>query len=54
MTERGFNIHGTSNDTKASVRVLITTVGRNFRLISSSMHLDMKFLQSHLAAVRHR
>lgn len=56
ITDRGFNILSVTppENTKATVRVLITTIGRNFRLISSSMHLDMKYLQSHLAAVRHR
>lgn len=56
ITDRGFNILSLTppENTKATVRVLITTIGRNFRLISSSMHLDMKYLQSHLAAVRHR
>ena len=56
ITDRGFNIFSVTppENTKAIVRVLITTIGRNFRLISSSMHLDMKYLQSHLAAVRHR
>ena len=53
-TDRGFNISSGSGNEQAVVRVLITTVGRNFRLISSSMHLDMKYLQSHLAAIRHR
>ncbi|KAI9554607.1 hypothetical protein GHT06_019880 [Daphnia sinensis] len=55
ITDRGFNILSVTppENTKATVRVLITTIGRNFRLISSSMHLDMKYLQSHLAAVRH-
>lgn len=45
---------GSGTEAKASVRVLITTIGRNFRLLSSALHLDMKYLQSHLAAVRHR
>ena len=55
VTERGFNVHSASgSEVRAGVRVLITTIGRNFRLISSAMHLDMKYLQSHLAAVRHR
>jgi len=52
-TDRGFNILTGNASEQAVVRVLITTVGRNFRLISSSMHLDMKYLQSHLAAIRH-
>jgi len=54
MTERGFNVTCTIGDEQTVVRVLITTIGRNFRLISSSIHLDMKYLQSHLAAIRHR
>ena len=45
---------GFGTEAKAAVRVLITTIGRNFRLLSSALHLDMKYLQSHLAAVRHR
>jgi len=52
-TDRGFNISTGNSNEPAVVRVLITTIGRNFRLISSSMHLDMKYLQSHLAAIRH-
>ena len=56
MTDRGFNVHSVTppENTKATIRVLVTTIGRNFRLISSSIHLDMKYLQSHLAAIRHR
>jgi hypothetical protein len=48
--EHGFVI--TSDD--ATVNCLVTTISQNIRSLDRDLHLDVKVVQAHLAAVRHR
>jgi interleukin enhancer-binding factor 2 len=47
--EHGFVI--TSDD--ATVNCLVTTISQNIRSLDRDLHLDVKVVQAHLAAVRH-
>jgi len=47
--ERGFDI----SNSQARVCVLITTIPQNIRKLEPETHLDLKIMQSHLAAIRH-
>ncbi|EDW84985.1 uncharacterized protein Dwil_GK12843 [Drosophila willistoni] len=47
--ERGFDI----SNQQAKVRILISTLPQNLRKLEPEIHMDPKYTQSHLAAIRH-
>lgn len=49
VTERGIDIA----NSQAKVCVLITTVPPNIRNLNPDLHMNIKFIQNHLAAIRH-
>jgi interleukin enhancer-binding factor 2 len=49
VSEEGFHIA----NREAAVRVLITTILLNFRKLDSEIHLNLKVMQRHMAAIRH-
>lgn len=48
-TEKGFDVFNSN----ARVRILITTIPANIRRLEPKIHLDIKLMQNHLAAIRH-
>jgi len=49
LNERGFEI--SSSD--ASVKILVCPIHHNLKKLDPELHLDVKIVQSHLAAIRH-
>jgi len=49
VTEEGFQLANRG----AAVRILITTIHQNYRKLDPEIHLDLKVMQRHMAAIRH-
>ncbi|EDV91471.1 interleukin enhancer-binding factor 2 homolog [Drosophila grimshawi] len=47
--DRGFDV----SNLQAKVRILIATLPQNLRKLEPEIHMDQKYMQSHLAAIRH-
>lgn len=51
VVDGGFKIINATKGTCA--RIMITTIMSNFRKIDSNIHVPLKLLQRHMAAIRH-